>query len=210
MISLTNIRRLSIHRLAWLLFLSLILSPIAQAANSRTVAMTIASQLHTTTWIADGDGMKIVYFFFDPNCPHCNEAYEQMKPVLAADGGFQMRYVPMGVLLPSSAGKAAAIMQSANPLAAYHHMEEGYGFSSHGDGGAIDPIKDISPATQKALDANYAILKNNHIPGMPLIVFQGDDGKPFMLFGAKSTAFYRQLLAHVAPGPFGGGHRIVE
>jgi thiol:disulfide interchange protein DsbG len=208
MIGSAPIRHLPILRLAWLLFFSLMFMPISQAADSRAVAMTIASQLPTTTWIGEGDGQKIVYFFFDPNCPHCNEAYERMKPILAADRDFQMRYVPMGVLLPSSAGKAAAIMQSADPLGAYHRMEEGYGFSAHGDGGAIDPIKDISPATQKALDANYAILKSNHIPGMPLIVFQGDDGKPFMMFGSKSTEFYRKLLAHVAPGPFGGGHPI--
>lgn len=179
-----------------------------QAADSRATAVAIASELTTTTWIGQGDGQKIVYFFFDPNCPHCNEAYERIKPILATDKDIQMRYVPMGVLLPSSAGKAAAIMQYADPLAAYHRMEEGYGFSSQGDGGAIEPIKDILPATQKALDANYAILKNNHIPGMPLIVFQGDDGKPFMLFGTRSTEFYRKLLAHVAPGPFGGGHPI--
>jgi thiol:disulfide interchange protein DsbG len=208
MISHTPIDSHPARRLAWLMFFSLMFMPIAQAADSRATAVTIAGQLSTTTWIADGDGQKIVYFFFDPNCPHCNEAYEQMKPILAADRDIQMRYVPMGVLLPSSAGKAAAIMQSADPLAAYHRMEEGYGFSAHGDGGAIDPAKVIAPATQKALDANYAILKNNHIPGMPLIVFQGDDGKPFMLFGTRSTEFYGKLLSHVAPGPFGGGHRI--
>lgn len=195
-------------RWASLLFLSLICLPMAQAQDSRAVATAIANQLSTTTWIRQGDGSKIVYFFFDPNCPHCNEAYEHIKPILADDRDIQMRYVPMGVLLPSSAGKAAAIMQSPDPLAAYQRMEEGYGFSSHGDGGAIDPIKDISPATQKALDANYAILKNNHIPGMPLIVFQGDDGKPFMLFGDRSTEMYRKLFAHIAPGPFGGGHPI--
>ncbi len=199
---------LPFYHLAWLLLCALMLMPDARAADSRALAATIASQLSATTWFKEGDGQKIVYFFFDPNCPHCNEAYERIKPILAADRDIQMRYVPMGVLLPSSAGKAAAIMQSADPLAAYHRMEDGYGFSSQGDGGTIEPIKDISPATQKALDANYAILKNNHIPGMPLIVFQGDDGKPFMMFGAKSAEFYRQLFAHIAPGPFGGGHSI--
>lgn len=208
MIDSIKIRQLPMYRLAWLLLFSLLFAPVTQAADSRAVAQAIANELPSTTWIGEGDGQKIVYFFFDPNCPHCHEAYESMKPVLAADRDVQMRYVPMGVLLPSSAGKAAAIMQSADPLAAYHRMEEGYGFSAQGDGGAIEPVKDITPATQKALDANYAILKKNHIPGMPLIVFQGDDGKPFMMFGSKSTAFYRQLLAHVAPGPFGGGHPI--
>lgn len=202
------IHRLPLRHVVILLLLSLVLIPSTQAADSRATAVAIASQLPTTTWIGEGDGQKIVYFFFDPNCPHCNEAYAHLKPILAVDRDIQMRYVPMGVLLPSSAGKAAAIMQSADPLAAYHGMEEGYGFSSHGDGGAIEPIKDITPATQKALDANYAILKNNHIPGMPLIVFKGDDGKPFMLFGTRSTEFYRKLLAHVAPGEFGGGHPI--
>lgn len=203
-----TIHHLPLRHLVFLLLLAMMLVPSTQAADSRATAVAIASELTTTTWIGQGDGQKIVYFFFDPNCPHCNEAYERIKPILAADKDIQMRYVPMGVLLPSSAGKAAAIMQSADPLAAYHRMEEGYGFSSQGDGGAIEPIKDISPATQKALVANYAILKNNHIPGMPLIVFQGDDGKPFMLFGTRSSEFYRKLVAHVAPGPFGGGHPI--
>lgn len=193
---------------SYLLFFSFMLVSNAQATDTRAVAAAIASLLPATTWIAEGDGDKIVYFFFDPNCPHCNEAFERIKPILAADRAIQMRYVPMGVLLPSSAGKAAAIMQSADPLAAYLSMEDGYGFSSQGDGGAIKPAKQILPATQKALDANYAILKKNNIPGMPLIVFQGDDGKPFMLFGARSADLYRKLFAHIAPGPFGGGHAL--
>ena len=177
----------------------------AHAADSRAIAGRIAAALDTTTWIRDGAGDRIVYFFFDPNCPHCNQAYRRMVPVLQSHPDIQLRYVPMGVLLPSSAGKAAAIMQASDPLKAYHQMEEGYGFSTHGDGGAITPAKTILPATQQALDANYAIFKKNDIPGMPLLVFMGDDGKPFMLFGARKTAFYRKLLAHVATGPFGGG-----
>jgi len=177
----------------------------AQAANSRATAARIAAALDTTTWIRDGQGDRIIYFFFDPNCPHCNTAYRNMAPLLKTEPNLQLRYVPMGVLLPSSAGKAAAIMQAADPLKAYHQMEEGYGFSTQGDGGAIAPAKTIVAATRKALDANYAIFQENQIPGMPLIVFMGDDGKPFMLFGARSTDFYRKLFAHIDPGPFGGG-----
>lgn len=176
-----------------------------QAADPRATAARIAAALDTTTWIRDGSGDRIVYFFFDPNCPHCNTAYRNIAPIKQAEQDLQIRYVPMGVLLPSSAGKAAAIIQAADPLKAYHQMEEGYGFSTEGDGGAIAPAKTILPATREALDANYAIFKDNNIPGMPLIVFMGDDGRPFMMFGARSTDLYRKLFAHIAPGPFGEG-----
>jgi len=202
-LAMTPLRHLALTCLI-LLVTQLALAPV-QAADPRATAARIAAALDTTTWIQDGQGNRIIYFFFDPNCPHCNEAFRRIAPILQAEPDLQLRYVPMGVLLPSSAGKAAAIMQSQDPLKAYHQMEEGYGFSTEGDGGAIAPAKKIESSTQQALDANYAIFSDNHIPGMPLIVFMGDDGKPFMLFGARKTSLYRKLFAHIAPGPFGGG-----
>ncbi|WP_077274197.1 thiol:disulfide interchange protein DsbG, partial [Acidithiobacillus thiooxidans] len=59
----------------------------------------------------------ILYTFEDPNCIFCHLTDIELAPYIKA--GLQVRLVPVGFLKKSSAGKAAAILQSANPAKAW-------------------------------------------------------------------------------------------
>lgn len=69
--------------------------------------------LSRTSWIAQGDGARIVYAIVDPNCPYSRELYKQAQQ-LANPATVQIRWVPVGVLPKGTAesrNKAAAALK---------------------------------------------------------------------------------------------------
>lgn len=60
---------------------------------------------------------RIVYVFTHPNCPFCAKLWLDARPWV--DGGkVQLRHVLVGILGPTSAGKAAALLTAKDPSAA--------------------------------------------------------------------------------------------
>lgn len=190
-----------------LVILSLTAMP-SQAADPRAVAARMMADMPDSTWIRQGNGDRIVYMFFDPNCPYCHHVYDNLKPIIAARKDLQFRWVPLGMLTSSSEGKAAAIIQAKDPLKAFHQSEENYGFLDSDNGGGIKPIKNITEKTKTDLVANYSVLEDGNVYGIPVILFQGDDGKPFFMDGEHSTKQLKAILDHVAKGEYGGGKAL--
>jgi hypothetical protein len=104
------------------IMLNLSVLPASVAAQPATQAraspaahqLALEQVLHATkgaTWIAEGNGPRLVYIFFDPNCPFCHKLYQEARPWVGRDG-LQLRWIPVGILMPSSAGKAAAILEA--------------------------------------------------------------------------------------------------
>ena len=85
------------------------------------------SQLSKSRWIADGraDAPRTVYVFTDPNCPYCNKLWADARPWVDA-GRVQLRHVMVGILTPTSAGKAAALLAAENPAAALDAHERSH------------------------------------------------------------------------------------
>ena len=79
--------------------------------------------------IVDGraDAPRTVYVFTDPNCPYCNKLWADARPWVDA-GKLQLRHVMVGILTPTSVGKAAALLGDKNPAAAWICMN---GRTSH-------------------------------------------------------------------------------
>lgn len=163
------------------------------------------ADLSDSTWIRQGNGDHIVYMFFDPNCPYCHGVYDNLQPIIAKRPDLQFRWVPLGMLTSSSEGKAAAIIQAKDPLKAFHESENNYGFLNSDNGGGIKPADHVLPKTKSDLIANYSVLEDGNVYGIPVIIFQGDDGKPFYISGEHSTKQLAAILAHVAKGEYGGG-----
>lgn len=179
-----------------------------RAAHDRVVAQHLEENLVDSSWIVDGDGSKIVYMFFDPNCPYCHHVFDSLMKIRKDMPDLQFRWVPLGMLGGNSASKAAAIIQSPDPLKAFITNEKNYGFLNSDAGGGIPPAKHIDAASQTILDENLSILQGQNLYGIPVVLFQADDGKPFYFSGQRSEAELRQILAHVAAGNFGGGQPI--
>ncbi len=179
------------------------------AANTdRVTAAHLMVNLNTSSWIQDGSGSKIIYVFFDPNCPYCHNVYDSLIKIRKTLPDLQFRWVPLALLGGTSPGKAAAIIQAPNPLASFNLSERNYGFLDNDTGGGIQPAKHIADATQSVLDENLSIIQGENLAGIPVVVFQATDGKPFYFMGQRTQAQLQELLAFVASGNFGGGTAI--
>lgn len=182
----------------------------ASAAHDRVIAANLMNDLIDSSWIQDGNGSKIVYIFFDPNCPYCHHVFDALMKIRQDIPDLQFRWIPLGMLGDNSEGKAAAIIQSPDPLKAFMTNERNYGFLNSDTGGGIPPAKHIAQSTQTILDENLSILQGQNLYGIPIVVFQADDGKPFYFSGERSETQLRQIIKHVASGTYGGGQAIIS
>ena len=87
----------------------------------------IWGQLAQATWLADGQAKapRTVYVFTDPNCPYCNKFWSDARPWVDS-GKVQLRHVIVGILTPTSPGKAAALLADKNPAQALDAYERGH------------------------------------------------------------------------------------
>jgi len=135
----------------------------------------IYAELEKSTFIAEGaqkSPKATVYVFFDPNCPFCHFAWKGFQAYEAA--GLQVRWIPVAYLMETSTGKAAAILQAKDRLAAFTENEQKYVLKNHE--GGIKPAKP-SAASLKVLQANSELMHQLGITGTPAIVWKDAQGK---------------------------------
>ena len=119
--------------------------PIDEQTLQSLVAQPISDQswaeLESAKWVLDGkaDAPRVVYTFSDANCPYCHKFWDAARPWVDADK-VQLRHIMVGVIREDSPGKAAAILQAANPSAALLENEHAF------DRGGIKPVAMDSPA----------------------------------------------------------------
>ena len=166
------------------------------SATSRVIAGHLLEDIDQTTWITEGSGKHIIYIFFDPNCPYCHKLYETLRPLIAKRD-LQLRWIPVAMLSETSLGKAAAILQAADPLSAFHNNEDDFGLSDLGPGGAIAPAAVLSDQTRLNLAANLSLLQEQNLFGVPVVVFRATDGEGLMLYGVPATENLNRLLQNV-------------
>ena len=178
-----------------LLLLALFFTNTAAAA-APAAADRLLAEMSQATWIAEGQGSRVVWIFFDPNCPYCHKLYERLRPWVGRDD-LQLRWVPVGLLTATSEGKAAALLQGKDPRAALRQNENDFNFSAQGAGGGIAPATHIASKTRMALQANLSLLQGENIGGVPLMLFRTRAGAGELFIGAPSAARLAALLATV-------------
>ncbi|MDE2275443.1 MAG: thiol:disulfide interchange protein DsbG [Burkholderiales bacterium] len=159
-------------------------------ALDRAVSVPMADaawrQLAASRWLADGrDGARVVYVFTDPNCPYCNQLWSEARPWVAA-GKVQLRHVIVGILTPTSAGKAAALLSAQDPaarLAAYEARNAAATARAIAGGhprplsdGDLAPLATIPPARQAELDANQHLMEAFGLQATPALVWRDAEG----------------------------------
>lgn len=155
-------------------------------------------KLEKSHWIADGreDAPRTVYVFTDPNCPYCNKLWADARPWVDA-GKVQLRHVMVGILTPTSAGKAAALLGEKNPAAALDAYERRHVASNAKTlaSGRPKPLSDDSlkplsvvPAGIAAqLDANAALMASYGLRATPALVWKDAKGSVQMRQGAPES-----------------------
>jgi thiol:disulfide interchange protein DsbG len=169
-------------------------APSLLRAQTARQAEGVLAGIGRTTFIAEGQEPHHLYIFFDPNCPFCHELYKKLR-AFVGKGDVQLRWIPLGMLTPSSLPKAAAILQAADPLQAFYKNEDDYDFAANGQpGGGIEPASTISPVVRGQLAANLALYNSQKLFGVPVLVWRKADGRADLMIGVPSDAQLQQIL----------------
>ncbi len=192
--------------LAGALLLLAALPARADMHPTRLLAERLLAEVDDTTWITEGTGRKVLYVIIDPNCPYCHKLWERLRGPVER-GELQVRWIIVGYLTPSSFGKAAAILQAKDPVAALRVNEEDFGFRDEDPGGGIEPLPEeaIRDETRLALAANLSLMQAHNLFGVPLAFFRAVDGRGFMFEGAPPPDVLKELLSLIAEEPAAPG-----
>jgi thiol:disulfide interchange protein DsbG len=135
------------------------------------------AQLEKTDAVAEGatSARHLVYVFFDANCFYCHLTWKALQPYEKA--GLQVRWVPVAYQQPSSVGRAAAIMQAPDRVAALHMNETRYDASQF-DGG-IAPLASVPKSLVAQFRANTKLMRAFGAPGTPLMAWKSEGGVRF-------------------------------
>ena len=158
---------------------------------SKPMTDKVWKQLEASSWIAAGakTAPRIVYTFTDPNCPYCNKFWNDAQPWVTT-GKVQVRHVIVGILGPTSPGKAAALLSAPDPQAALAQHEQ-----KHREGG-VKPLAQIPPKVQAQLQANQSLMEQLGFAATPATLYKDTDGLMKSIQGAPSAD-----KLHVVLGP---------
>jgi len=172
---------------------------VLEKTVSKPMTDGVWGQLQGSHWVADGSAKapRTVYVFTDPNCPYCNKLWSDTRPWVDA-GKVQLRHIIVGILTPSSPGKAAALLADKNPattLAAYEKAQMAAttnGLASghprpRGDDG-LKPLPHIPPAVQAQLDGNLNLMSGLGMQATPAVVWRDAKGVVQMRTGVPDYA----------------------
>lgn len=113
-----------------------------------------------------------LYVFADPNCIYCHQLYQRVQPLVKA-GRLQIHWIMVGVLGPSSVGRAAAILAAEDPATALAKNESG--FQPQAEQGGITPMQ-TSEQLARVLERHRQAMFSIGGTGTPTIVFSGPQG----------------------------------
>lgn len=176
---------------------------VNQAALEQAVAKPMTegvwSQVERSSWIADGSkkAPRIIYVLTDPNCPYCNKLWSDARPWVDS-GKVQLRHIMVGILTPTSAGKAAALLADKNPSAALdaHErsnvaanakvMASGRPKPLGNDG--LKPMATIPPAISGKLESNARLMASLRLQATPALIWRDAKGMLQTRTGAPDHA----------------------
>jgi thiol:disulfide interchange protein DsbG len=142
--------------------------------------------------------VRVVYVFFDAQCPHCAALWEAAKPLKP-----QARFVwiPVGVLGEKSVSQGAAILAASDPVAAMEQNEA----SVQSHAGGISAMG-VSDDQKKAVMANTKMLNDFGFAGVPAIVGKNAvTGELVTIDGAVPTPVLAQKLGLNPPAGAASG-----
>jgi thiol:disulfide interchange protein DsbG len=136
---------------------------------------------------------RVVYVFFDPQCPHCAALWEAVKPLKS-----QARFVwiPVGLIGDKSFSQGAAILGAPDPATKMEENET----SVRAQQGGISAMG-VQDAQKDAVKGNTALFTSFGFSGVPTIVGKhAQTGGVVTIDGAVPAVTLAQRLGLSAPG----------
>lgn len=135
---------------------------------------------------------RVVYVFFDPQCPHCAVLWEAAKPLR---GQARFVWIPVGLMGDKSVGQGAAILSAADPVAAMDQNET----SVRAQQGGISAMG-VADAPKDSVRANTRLFTGFGFGGVPAVVAKhATTGELVTIDGALPTPALAQRLGLSAP-----------
>lgn len=135
---------------------------------------------------------RVVYVFFDAQCPHCATLWEAAKPLKS-----QARFVwiPVGLLGEKSVAQGGAILSAPDPAVA---MEQHEASILQKQGGIA--AMGVTDSSKAAVQKNTQLLNAFGFTGVPAVVGKhAVSGETVTIDGALPTAALAQRLGLSAP-----------
>lgn len=150
-----------------------------QNAVQKPMGQQLWSDLERTHWIGDGkpDAPQIAYVFTDPNCPYCNQLWRDARP-LVQSGQLQLRHILVGILRPSSEGKAAAILAAKAPeqALASHALAYADAHGKNPDTLGVAALQRIPLSARDALANNLSLMNSMGLRATPATIWKNAQG----------------------------------
>lgn len=178
-----------------MLCLSLAASSASTEARVLPADSVLWSRLQRAAWVEQGDphAQHLIYVVTDANCPFCHDLWLSLQPYYKK--GLRVRFVLVGVISDDSPGKAAAILQAANPSAALDQNEKGWARLPNDLGGGIKPLANPAPGTLEAIKANERLMRDLGARGTPALVYRADDQAIHVVQSALSPEKLASVVA---------------
>jgi thiol:disulfide interchange protein DsbG len=111
-------------------------------------------------WIQEGNSDKIIYVLFDANCTFCHKLWGALRAGIQS-GKFQVRWLPVALLAPTSKELGAAIYSSKSPSEALAKMASRQ----------LQPVK-VSDRDNLDMAYNMLLLRDTGYTGVPVMLFK--------------------------------------
>jgi len=173
-------------------------SPAPAAADKPAAAPATPVSLETIVAEAKGFNVgssmstRVVYVFFDPQCPHCAALWQAAKPLKA-----QARFVwiPVSLLNDKSGPQGAVLLHAPDPVAA---MDQHEASLSSKQGGIT--AADATEAQKAVIKANTTLFNRFGMASVPTVVAKhGQTGQLVTLEGSMPTARLAEKLGLTVP-----------
>ena len=136
---------------------------------------------------------RVIYVFFDPQCPHCATLWENVKPLKSQ---VRLVWIPVGLIGEKSVAQGAAILSAPDPVT---KMEENEASVRNQQGGI--GAMGVEDAQKEAIKANTALFTSFGFSGVPTIVGKhAQTGGLVTIDGAVPAVTLAQKFGLTAPG----------
>lgn len=182
------------------IYLALLMAGSARAGQGINATFSPTRALQQARWLAEGSThpRHVIYTFVDANCPYCHKLWVALQAYHR--DGLQVRNILVGVIAPSSMGKAAAVFEARDSAAAWRGNEERWGSRSDG-GGGIAPLAQISAQDKDALMNNETLMQKFGIPGTPGLVYVDAHGTVHVISGVPGKTELDRIMRAAAVPP---------
>lgn len=167
-------------------------TPLKQGAALSHAAASMLTDIQQATWIRDGKSAHVMYVFFDPNCPYCRRVHENLRPQVEF-GEVELRWIPVGILMTTSLGKAAAMLEAKDPAEALHRNEERFSTET-GSFGGIEEEPVPRADTLKRLERNLALLRRSGRDAVPSLLYRDKRGQARFVIGSRPAEALNEMV----------------